>query len=271
VIARMRNFWLRRIHTTRGYFTSLVVIVALAFPFAQQSNRTTRPVPPPGPATPFHAGETLDFSGQWLGITDAFRITIKVIDGNPFYGRPAWHLQAQCHTNSYLHYLFPVDDQFDSYSTQSVFVGAQFETYIHESSKSESHIFRFASSQTPAPSGATQVQVLPGTRDPLGFVYYLRTINWNQTTEVRSPVFDGHRLYEVRASVVTPRGDVSVPAGKFSAAGIWIRLFNHGVEAQDIHLILWLAQDATRTPVLIEMQLPFGSGRIELTGNTQEN
>jgi hypothetical protein len=254
-----------------AYFTFAALLLLLALPAFRQGQRTPHPGPAAIPNAPFRIGETLEFSGQWLSISDAFRVTLKVIDGNVFYGRSTWHLQAQAHTNSYLRYIFAVDDQFDSYSAQSNFVGMQFETYIHEASKSESHILRFASSQTPAPAGVTQVQVLPGTRDPLGFLYYLRSVNWNQTAEVRSPVFDGHKLYEVRANIVTPRGDVTVPAGKFSATAIGIRLFNHGTEVPNIQLTLWLVKDAAHTPVLIEMQLPFGTGRIELSSGAQGN
>lgn len=267
-IARMFNSSQGRLTNFKGYFASLALLTLLVVPAMHQPDGNTHSPESAAAAAPFRAGETLDFSGQWSSISDAFRVTIKAVDDNLFHGRSAWHFQAQCHTNSYLHYIFPVDDQYDSYSAQSSFAGMQFELYLHEPGKSESHILRLASTQTPAPSGATQVQVLPGTRDPLGFTYYLRTVNWNQTAEVRSPVFEGHKLYEVRARVATPRGEITVPAGEFSATGISIRLFDHGAEIPDIHLMIWFAQDAAHTPILIEMELPFGRGRIELTSAT---
>jgi hypothetical protein len=32
-----------------------------------------------------------------------------------------------------------------------------------------------------------------------------------------------------------------------------------------MHFTLWLANDASRTPVLVEAEIPFGTSRIELT------
>lgn len=198
-------------------------------------------------------------------MSGAVTARLTVVDEHPFFGHAAWHLQAQVHTNSPLRYLYAVDDQFDSYSARADLVGLQFEMYMHQSSKSENLVQRLSSTQSPAPAGVTQVQVLPGTRDALGFLYYLRNVNWQQMAEVRSPVFDGHKLYEVRARVATQRDEISVLAGKYTVTGIAIRIYNKGVEMDDAKMTLWLAQDAAHTPVLIEVDLPFGSGRVELT------
>jgi hypothetical protein len=189
---------------------------------------------------------------------------LSVVGEQVFYGRPAWHVQAQAHTNNPLRYLVTVDDQFDSYASRSDLTGLQFEMYLHEQGKAENHIFRLSSVSSPAPSGATQVQVLPNTRDALGFAYYLRTVNWEQTAEVRAPVFDGRKIYEVRARVTTPHGEVSVRAGKFKTTAIGLRVYDRGTELTDTKLTIWIAHDPAHTPVLIEVELPFGSGRIEL-------
>jgi hypothetical protein len=120
-------------------------------------------------------------------------------------------------------------------------------------------------SQLPLPAGATQLQLVRGTKDALGFLYFLRTVNWQSTSEVRSPVFDGRKVYDVHANVVTPRSDITVAAGKFTATGLGIHPFINGKELADTKITLWIAQDTARTPVLIDLALPFGSGRVELT------
>ncbi len=218
------------------------------------------------PAAPFHAGESLDYTVQWIRINDAVSARLTVVGEQNFFGRPAWHVQARAHTNNPLRYIFTVDDQFDSYASRADLTGLQFEMYLHEQGKSENHIFRLSSVSSPVPSGATQVQVLPNTRDALGFAYYLRTVNWEQTAEVRAPVFDGHKIYEVRARVTTPRGEVTVRAGKFNATAIGLRVYDRGPELTETKLTIWFAQDSAHTPVLIEVQLPFGTGRVELSG-----
>ena len=83
--------------------------------------------------------------------------------------------------------------------------------------------------------------------------------------ELRAPVFDGRRLYDVIARIDTPQGTISVPAGNFPAFRVALRLFDHGKELTDTRLWVWFAKDAPHTPVLVEAEIPFGTARIELT------
>ncbi|MGA8924074.1 MAG: DUF3108 domain-containing protein, partial [Candidatus Dormiibacterota bacterium] len=73
-----------------------------------------------------------------------------------------------------------------------------------------------------------------------------------------------HRLYEVHANVATPHEEITVQAGKFLATGISIHIFDHGTENTDMKLTVWLAEDAQHIPVLLEVETPLSSGRIEL-------
>jgi hypothetical protein len=115
------------------------------------------------------------------------------------------------------------------------------------------------------PDGVPAARVVPGTRDPLGFLYALRANDWKKTPEVKVPVFEGRHLYDVQARVAES-GGVKVPAGQFNASKIRVQVFERGKELTDTSFSLWLADDAGRTPVLIEAALPIGSARVELTG-----
>jgi hypothetical protein len=55
-----------------------------------------------------------------------------------------------------------------------------------------------------------------------------------------------------------------VPAGRFTTATIEIRVFDSGVEMKDARFTLYLANDAARTPVLLQAVLPFAEARVEL-------
>ena len=232
----------------------------------QKTTRTTgKPTAPTALVAPFHNAERLAYSGLWLSLKDVIAAQLTANDDRPFSGHPEWHFQAQLQTKNPLRYVLQVDDHFDSYSAHTDFAGEQFEMRLNEGAKTENHILRMAPVQAPLPAGALQVQVLRGTRDALGFLYFLRTVNWQLTKEVRSPVFDGRKVYDVHAAVVTPRSEQAVAAGKFTATGLSIRPYINGKELADTKITLWIAQDAAHTPVLIEVELPFGSGRVELT------
>ena len=266
----------RRLNSARKYFAFECVAIitfacAAALIAAPQQNTARKPAKPPAPAgpaalsAPFHSGESLAYSGQWLSLKDVIAAQLSANDDLAFNGHPAWHFQAQLQTKNPLRYVLQVDDHFDSYSGHSDLVGEQFEMHLNEGAKSENHISRLTPGQSSAPAGTIQLQVIHGTRDALGFLYYLRTVNWQQTKEVRAPVFDGRKVYDVHATVVTPRSDITVAAGKFTAIGLSVRAYLNSKELPDTKITVWIAQDFTRTPVLIELELPIGSGRVELT------
>jgi hypothetical protein len=45
-----------------------------------------------------------------------------------------------------------------------------------------------------------------------------------------------------------------------------VRVFQRGREQTDTAFTVWLAENAKRTPILIEAQTPIGSARVELDG-----
>jgi hypothetical protein len=80
---------------------------------------------------------------------------------------------------------------------------------------------------------------------------------------VKSPVFDGRKLYDVRAKLIGT-SEVVVPAGRYKAATIEVRVFDNGAEMKDAHFTLYLANNPARTPVLLQAVLPFAEARVEL-------
>ena len=266
LLARMLNS--ARKNVLPAWIAIATLTFAAALVAAPQQKTAKKPSKPPvaaAPAAPFHNAESLTYSGAWLSLSDVLSIQLNANDDRQFNAHSIWHFQARLQTKNPLRYVLSVDDHFDSYSAHTDFAGEQFEMHLNEGSKVETHILRITPNPAPLPSGTTQVQLLHGTRDALGFLYYLRTVNWQQTTEVRSPVFDGRKVYDVRATVVTPRSELALAAGKFAATGLSIRPYFNGKELADTKITLWMAQDAAHTPVLIELALPFGSGRVELT------
>jgi hypothetical protein len=141
----------------------------------------------------------------------------------------------------------------------------QYEMRLSERGQKVESIQRLtASGSEPAPASATAARVLPGTRDPLGMMQYLRNVDWEKTPEVRSPVYDGHKLYDARARLTGTSASVAVPAGSYTASKISIRVFEGGVEMKDASFTLYLAKNEAHTPVLLEAILPFAVARVEL-------
>jgi hypothetical protein len=217
---------------------------------------------PAGFAPP--VGEVLEFSGSVAKVNNVATMRLVVNGRKPLAGKDTWHLQAFAHTQSALRIVFELDDQFDSYSEAGDFASVQYEMRLSERGQKVQSVQRLTpTAKEPAPPGMTGARVLPGTRDPLGMMQYLRGVDWNKTPEVRGPVYDGHKLYQVTAHK-TGSAEVQVPAGKFSATAVEIKVFDNGAEMKDAHFTLYVGKDAARTPALLEATLPFAQARVEL-------
>ncbi|HSZ18639.1 MAG TPA: DUF3108 domain-containing protein [Candidatus Acidoferrum sp.] len=259
-------------------FASVAPLLAVALAFAgvtlaQQSKHAKKhaktpaaPAAPVAVSVPFQPGEILAYRVLFSKYAvNAAKIETTVVEQRNFFGHPAWHFRATAHTMDTTRALFAIDDQFDSYTSAANLFSIQFEMYLHEQGKAQTNLYRMTTEGDPAPSDATALRVTPGTRDAISFLYNLRAADWQRTPELRVPVFDGRRLYDVVARIDTPQGNVSVPAGNFPAFRIAIVLFDHGKEMTDTRFWMWITRDGAHTPVLVEADIPIGTARIELT------
>jgi len=240
---------------------------------AAQSQRPARPAsktankrPASNTAVPFNAGERLSFRVIWSKFAvNAGTIQLSVIERRDFFGRLAWHFRALAQTIDTVRVLYPLDDQLDSYTDAEQLNSLQYEMYLHEQGKQQSNSWRLISDGSPAPANVTAARVSPGTRDPIGLLYVLRAADWKSAPQLRAPVFDGKNLYDVVAHLESTSEQAIVPAGQFASSKISVRVYDHGQELSSTRFTVWLAQDATRTPVLVETELPIGTARLEMT------
>jgi len=221
--------------------------------------------PPVDTGLPLRAGEVLEYTANVSKLNNVATLRLQVAGRGNFLGKSSWHLQAYAHTQNPFRMVFELDDQFDSYSDAGTLASLQYEMHLSERGQKVESIQRMtATGQEPASLDATEARVLPGTRDPLGMMQYLRNVDWTKMPEVRSPVYDGHKLYDVRAKLAAAAEKVNVPAGDYTASKIGIRVFDDGVEMKDASFTLYVANNAARTPVLLEAVMPFATARVEL-------
>ena len=230
-------------------------------PLSARETRKSSPEPEPG--IPLRTGEILEFTADVAKVSNVANLRLQVAERRSFLGKSAWHLQAFARTENPLRMVFELDDQFDSYSDAGTLSSLQYEMHLSERGQKVQSIQRMTTTgKEPAPPNVTEARVLPGTRDPLGMMQYLRSVDWSKTHEVQGPVYDGHKLYDVRASLAVASESVTVPAGQYDAFKIEIRVFDNGTEMKDAHFLLYLAHNDSRTPVLLEAVMPFATARV---------
>jgi len=212
------------------------------------------------------SGETLDFIANVPKLNSTVaNLRVKVGERRNVAGKDAWHIQAFAHTENPYRMVFELDDEFDSYSEITNLASLRYEMHLNERGQKVDTVERMtASSKEPAPADEVAARVLPGTRDPIGMLMYLRSVDWSTTREVKSPVYDGHKLYDVRAVLVGKSQSVTVGAGKYTTTKIEIHVMENGVEMKDAHFLLYLADGAEKLPVLMEAVLPVATARVEL-------
>ena len=224
-----------------------------------------QPPAEPDPGLPLRSGEVLQYTANVANLTNVADLTLQVREHKPFFGKNAWHLQAFAHTQNPLRMVFTLDDQFDSYSDASTMACLQYEMHLNERGEKVESVQRMTTTgKEPAPPNVTEARVLPGTRDPLGFLQYLRNVDWAKTPQVRGPVYDGHALYDVRAELAATGQLVTVPAGTYKATKIEIHVFQNGQEMKDAHFTIYLAGNTVHTPLLLEAVMPVATAQVEL-------
>jgi len=211
----------------------------------------------------FRVGEKLHYRISWASLMTAATAELAVNGKPPFYGREAWHFRALAKTVDAARILYALDNQFDSYTDTASLASYRYEAYLREQGKTENNVTRMAGDGLPVQNDGPAIKVQPGTRDPLGFLYFLRTVNWVEQPLVKAQVFNGKRLFEIHASAAQ-RGTVTVPAGSYPATQVQLRVFEHKKELAQVRMWIWFANDESRAPALMEAEMPFGKLRIEL-------
>jgi Protein of unknown function (DUF3108) len=213
---------------------------------------------------PFRVGETLNYHVSWAAFSTAASVQLNVNERRSLFGWQTWHFRTVAQTLSPVSSLFPVHDQFDSYTDVQSLESRQYEAHLNELGKISDQVLHLVPTGQKSRAPGPTVIVMPGTRDPLGALYALRAVDWQRTPELRVPVYDGRDVFEMRARRDILAESVSVPAGNFTASRISVSVFQHEKEVTAIHFAAWIASDAARTPVVLQATLPFGTLRAEL-------
>lgn len=212
----------------------------------------------------FQEGELLEYRVRWASFLNSARVEMRVEERRKFYGKEAWHLKTTARTLDPVRLIFQMDDQFDSYIDVRTLETLQYEMHLDEQGKKEERILRLGRAGEAPWTDQTMVQVAPGTRDPLAFLYSLRAVDWEKEKEVRASVYDGRKMYEAVVQRESLNETVSVAAGNSAAMKLSVKVFDRGKEVAGTKFQVWLAKNEKRTPLKIDAEVPFGSLRVEL-------
>jgi hypothetical protein len=216
-------------------------------------------------ALPFRSGEALRYSAAWENFLTAATLELQAQGPHELNSRASWQFSAVVTSIAPVRYLYAIDDRFTSDADAASLASLRYHLRRREPNRDESRTIHFAREGEAAPEGVSVVRVTPETRDPVAALYFLRAVDWSRAAETRFEVFDGEKLYHVRARREPRRETRAVPAGRFSTFPVALRIFEGLRERADVTIRVWLSDDRARVPVLVEAELPIGRVRVELT------
>ena len=115
-----------------------------------QTHGKRKPPAAPPPArpvqeipVPFRAGERLTYRVLWSKYSvNAATIEFQALEHGNFFGYTAWHFRALAHTVETMRFVYPLDDQFDSYTETSHLSSVEYEMYVREQGKQQNSSWR---------------------------------------------------------------------------------------------------------------------------------
>lgn len=224
-------------------------------------------VPVKAETLPFHPGEQVRLSVQFLGI-NAGELEVQVGQRHTD-SLHLWTLEAEARTRGLTSVMWKIDEQFTSLfdPAAAAAIGSDRISRVNGDDQTEviriegetAHVTRVREGKK---SEKTR-EVLPGSQDILAAVYRLRTMDLKPLDEVSIPIFTGNKSWKLEGKVIG-RQVVKSKGGTYDTLVIRCRTHFDGKFASDRDLTVWLSDDARRIPVRLEADFLVGSMRATL-------
>ena len=213
------------------------------------------------PEKVYRQGEKLTFDVKWYAVT-AGEATMEIGPHEMQGGESSWHFITRAYST--LLFFFKVNDRIESWASRSRLLPLRFEKHLHEGSHTKDLAMTFDRPKAqavyfwrdkekrdhnyPYPLG-------PDCRDLLGAFYWFRTMDLPPVgQEVNLCVHTDKTNFQLAVSVLG-RETVKVPAGEFKTILIKPRLTFEGLFNQQGDVKIWLTDDETRIPVLVQSKV----------------
>jgi hypothetical protein len=216
-------------------------------------------------ALPFQIGEYLLFHIYW-GFIKVGETVMEVLPNTTVNGQLVRHFRLKTRTTPFIDMIYKVRSEIESFTDMEMNRSVLYKKKHMEggSNRDVEVTFDWGNHKAVYSSFGKQekdTKILPGTLDPLGILYFSRTVDYNEVTEFEHPVTDGKNSVIGRLSLLgreriklhgtyydtyVMKPDMKDIEGFFE-------------ENQDAQLTLWFKTDRSRIPVKIKIEVLIGS------------
>jgi len=207
---------------------------------------------------PFSVGEKLVFSVEY-GPISAGTATMEVLELAEVNGRPCYHIVSLENTNDFFSRFFRIRDRYDSYVDTLSLATVRFDKQIEEGKyRAKGHVIIDQDSLIAIYSDDDTVEVIPGAKDAIATLYYVRTldISVGDTFQVSNHTDKENYMLEI---TVPKTQKVHTALGTFDCIEVQPRLEGTKVFEGRKGLTVWFTNDEWKIPVLIRSRIMVGS------------
>ncbi len=205
------------------------------------------------------AGESLEFKILYGSMPAGYaRLEVESREGP---GGEHYRITSTARSNRAVSLFFEVDDRVVADVDAVTYQTRRFEKDLCEG-PFEKHVVFTCDPEGVVRSGEECLSPMPGTRDVLSALYYVRGLDLQVGQEIDIDTFEGNKTYRARVKVVGEER-VATPAGDFDCLVIEPEI-EEGIFGKAGRLVVWVTDDALKIPVLVKSSVSVGSFVAEL-------
>ena len=215
------------------------------------------------PEGSLRVGERLGFHGRWFGIPVG-RGWIEVKELTEINGRPAYHIEAQGHSNEFLSTFYPIQDSLHSYLDATTFQPLRFEKSQREGRYRAEEVVEFdygrllATYHSRLNHSTKEIPIPEDVHDLISAFYYLRTRPLDPTQPIYLDIYSDEKVYRTE---VAPLNTVMLELlwrGTFPCIVFEPKATFKGVMVRRGRVWVYLSAEASRIPLLVKVSTPWG-------------
>ena len=221
----------------------------------------------PAPPLPFCPGETLTYDVTW-SIFPAGEVTatLRRLEG---HAPEAYEVTTRAQSQGFVSLLYKVDNEFRSVFDPRTFCSQEIHKKTNEGSRHKDTRIVFDSARRLAvldgrdlgkpnsPPKHAENQIPTCVADVVTAFYYVRRQPLRVGEQVRLPINDGAKTYEVSVEVQA-REQIQTPLGTRYAFRVEPKVFG-GLYKRKGRMLIWFSDDEQRLPLRINASMAVGT------------